>query len=73
MEASARRLAAVRILARRHAWAARGALTALQLALSSKVERRHFRSFVRGLLGEQHDGAFNKRVSCFDGKGANEP
>eukprot|EP00900_Chrysochromulina_parva_P013717 jgi/Chrpa1/22346/Chrysochromulina_OHIO_Genome00001010-RA len=74
MEASARRLAAARILACRHAWAARDALTALQLAVS-KVERRHFRSIrlVHGLVGEKHDGAFEKRVRSFDGKGPNEP
>jgi hypothetical protein len=73
MEASARRLAAARILARRHAWAARDALTALQPAVS-KVERRHFRKIwlVHGLIGEKHHGAFDKRVSCFDGKGTNE-
>jgi hypothetical protein len=75
MEASARRLAAARILACRIAWAARVALTALQPAVS-KVERRHFRSFVHGLIGEEHHGAFDKRVSCFrqEGlKGPNEP
>jgi hypothetical protein len=76
VEASARWLAAVRILARRHAWAERDALTALQPAVS-KVEGRHFRSIrlVHGLIGEKHDGAFETetRVRSFDGKGANKP